>query len=221
MSGHQPINATEMILEPPGSIVVVGGGGLGIEAALYGRYLGYDVTVLEAERVARRAREAGDDPLPMLPDRSFSSLAAGALLAHRGTASPRPLPTTCAGWADEIIAELADTDLLAGRVREQARVHRIEHDVADDEDVPPDFLVHVGRDDHPVPAEAVIVATGSEMEIGLGFEPPAAYFFRIGEGVSDDAEADYAIGLKQIVAIFAKLGDRAELDLHRPRRGLG
>ena len=38
-------------LDPPGSIAVVGAGALGIEAALYGRFLGYDVTLIEAAAV--------------------------------------------------------------------------------------------------------------------------------------------------------------------------
>ena len=42
-------DANDMTLDPPGTIVVVGAGALGIEAALYGRYLGYNVTLIEAQ----------------------------------------------------------------------------------------------------------------------------------------------------------------------------
>ena len=48
--------STEMTLDPPGSIAVVGAGPLGIEAALYGRFLGYDVTLIEAVSVANSLR---------------------------------------------------------------------------------------------------------------------------------------------------------------------
>ena len=37
-----------MTLEPPGRLAVVGAGALGVEAALYGRFLGYDVTLIAA-----------------------------------------------------------------------------------------------------------------------------------------------------------------------------
>ena len=78
MDDHDPIT-----LDPPGSIAVVGAGVLGIEAALYGRFLGYDVTIIEAVAVAHAMRDLQSLPLPMLPDRCLSPLAVAALQAQR------------------------------------------------------------------------------------------------------------------------------------------
>ena len=74
--------STEMTLDPPGSIAVIGAGPLGIEAALYGRFLGYDVTLIEAVSVANSLRQQAQLPLPLPPDRSLSPLAVGALQAQ-------------------------------------------------------------------------------------------------------------------------------------------
>jgi len=46
-----------LTLDPPGAIAVVGAGPLGIEAALYGRYLGYDVKLYEAKSVGSSMRD--------------------------------------------------------------------------------------------------------------------------------------------------------------------
>ncbi|MEM9825027.1 MAG: hypothetical protein AAF958_00480 [Planctomycetota bacterium] len=124
-------------LETPGRIAVIGGGPLGIEAALYGRFLGYDVVLLEAKQVGHAWLARGDEPLPMLPDRSHSPLAAQALAAQRA-ASPEPtaaLPITCAGWVNEILLPLTQSDLLSGRVLTGHQVTRVEH-VALEETLP-------------------------------------------------------------------------------------
>ena len=40
-----------MIVEPPGKVVVIGAGPIGVEAALYARYLGYQVEVFERGKI--------------------------------------------------------------------------------------------------------------------------------------------------------------------------
>ena len=73
-----------MTLDPPGRIVVVGAGPLGIEAALYGRYLGYEVDVYEAGDIGQSWLADQEAALPMLPARCLSPLAIAALGAHEG-----------------------------------------------------------------------------------------------------------------------------------------
>jgi len=51
-----------MALDPPARIAVLGAGPIGLEAALYGRFLGYDVDVYE--RGAGVAHVAGAAPAP-------------------------------------------------------------------------------------------------------------------------------------------------------------
>jgi len=167
---------SENTLDPPGRIAVIGAGPLGIEAALYGRFLGYEVTVFESHQIGYSLRQSIDAPLPMLPDRCLSPLAVSALKAHDGgivTAGDVTLPTTTAAWVRDGLQRLVDTDLLRDRVRCDHRVVAIkpcdvdmdsgatdgyaEHDEADnaenpegdfyvDGDVPPDYVVAVEHD---------------------------------------------------------------------------
>lgn len=117
-------------LEPPGKIAVIGAGAAGLEAALYGRYLGYDVTVLEAAAVGQTWRDpqTRTHPLPFLADRGLSTLAMTAVKTqHEASgAPPRALPTTIGQWIDEVLEALAASDLLDGRVWAHCRVTSVE-----------------------------------------------------------------------------------------------
>ena len=210
-------------LETPGTVAVVGGGVLGIEAALYGRYLGYKVTVFESETVGHRVAALGDEPLPMLPDRSFSPLAASALAAQTDD-RPASLPMTCGQWCEQILRPLAVTDLLRGNVREGVAVRSIrlgESEIDDDGDeLPPDFVLGLS-DGTAETFEAVLVTVAGDDADRLDVAPegPVPYGFGIHRGNTGNAEADFALGLKRIVTVFANLADRADLDLYAPRRG--
>lgn len=108
-----------MTLDPPGRIAVIGAGPLGLEAALYGRFLGYDVTVFERGLVAQSLLGRESDPLPMLPSTCLSPLARAALKSQFGTDSlgdQHPFPVTIGQWVRDGLEKLAATDLLRGRV---------------------------------------------------------------------------------------------------------
>ncbi|QDT02673.1 dihydrolipoamide dehydrogenase [Rubripirellula lacrimiformis] len=248
---HQIDDADDaMTLDPPGSIAVIGAGPLGIEAALYGRFMGYDVTIIEAVDVASSFRQMGDQPLPMLPDRSLSPLAISALQAQ-DVDSIQTLPMTYDQWIQQGLMPLLETDLLRGRLRCPATVTKIETvDVVADEpdedisDIPPDFRLTLRSEDGEVETldvEAVILATGNPATpdgsdgsdgsggsggadanggIQLGFELPVPYLFQIGESMADQelSELTFFTGLKEIVAGYAALAGRADLDLYRPKR---
>ncbi|XZE55435.1 hypothetical protein SH139x_001446 [Planctomycetaceae bacterium SH139] len=113
------------ILEPPGTIAVIGGGPLGIEAALYGRYLGYQVTLFEAGRLAA---SLAADPTAIPPETCVSALGLAALAAQRtvGGTMITVKPTSHADWLSEYFEQLAEVDLLAGRIRLGVEVTRID-----------------------------------------------------------------------------------------------
>jgi len=113
------------ILEPPGTIAVIGGGPLGIEAALYGRYLGYQVTLFEANRLAA---SLAAEPTAIPPENCVSALGLAALAAQRtvGGTMIAVEPTSHADWLSEYFERLAEVDLLAGRIRLGAEVTRID-----------------------------------------------------------------------------------------------
>ena len=136
-------------LDPPGTIAIVGAGPLGIEAALYARFLGYDAVLIEADAVASSLADCHDQPLPMLPDRCLSSLAISALEAQSVGSGPLTLPTTVGQWVDEALIPLTHSDLLRGRLRVPCRVTQIAQIPVDaesessnediDSEIPPDF----------------------------------------------------------------------------------
>ena len=208
----------EATLDPPGTIAVIGTGPLGIEAALYGRYLGYDVTLIEGETLAKQllAESDGDAPIPMRPDRCASPLARSALAAQEGSLEPKRSPTTVNEWLEQIWQPLLETDLLRGRILQGKSLTSTELVAVEGEDdaaVPPDFQL-VFSEGEPLVCEAVVAC---ESEVPCSFEPTADYYFCV-RGEGDDPEAKFWSGLKQIVSLYASLGGRADLDLYRPLR---
>lgn len=212
-------------LDPPGTIAVVGAGPIGIEAALYGRFLGYEVTLIESEAIGHSLIPRRDAALPMLPDRCVSSLAIAAIEAQYPDQPPITLPVTVAEWIDRILVPLTETDLLRGRLRAPFRVTNIqqiatESDESED-DIPPDFrlsLAGVDGQSDEIEVEAVILAIGTSAKIECEFPLPSDYLFRIGEASTDDAEADFRGGLREITQAYASLAGRETLDLYRPQR---
>ena len=91
----------------------------------------------------------------------------------------------------------------------------------DASEIPADFrltLVGEGDETEAIDVESVILAIGLSSEIPLGFALPAPYFFRIAAKSTGNSEQDLLSGFREIVAIFAELAGRADLDLYRPRR---
>lgn len=229
---------SDMTLDPPGRIAVIGAGPLGLEAAIYGRYLGYDVLVFEQGDVAAALRRE-HGPVPMLPDRTVSSLVVSALKANQASGEPFRYPMTIQQWVNDVLEPLSHFDLLRGRVHSFATVQSIElldvdpesllpddADLRDDAyiegDVPADYrLIVSGCDPSEIDVEAVIVAIGTSDTNAIGglkelIETP--YLFCIGAGESQDAEQCLHRGWREIAAVYARLGGRPDLDLYRPRR---
>ena len=121
---HEITDPSRATLDPPGTIVVIGTTPLGIEAALYGRCLGYDVVLIAGADVwsprsavteslwrigptfqddwfdqhwlgGQSIDERIDDTMPMLPDRCLSSLALAAIQTQQN-ASPLCFQSRCA-----------------------------------------------------------------------------------------------------------------------------
>lgn len=253
---------TDTTLDPPGRVIVMGTTPLGLEAALYGRYLGYDVTVIAGVDAWRRRHGDGkrepdeganrigprlngdwfdrhwpgrrspgdllDQPMPMMPDRCLSSLARAAIAAQDDADVVRPLPITMRQWIDGSLIRLTQTDLLRGRVHDDWLVESIDLAPVDAEDsdeaIPPDFhlnlrLDHGGTVDVPdTTAECIIVADIPVDGIAISFPRPIEYWFEIITSETSNAEEMLRDGYRQITAIYAQLGGRADLDLYRPLR---
>lgn len=219
----------EMTLDPPGSIAVVGAGALGLEAGLYGRFLGYHVTVFESGEIGQNLVPLGAAPPPVLPDQCLSPLALSALAAQRqaDTDATVTRPTTTVQWVNEHLSRLAETDLLRDRVLTHQHVRSLttisveaEEQGEDTSDLPPDFELEIEPESR-VPErrrfEAVVLAIGGGGDLRLDIELPFPYLFRIGGSQLDNA-SDLLQGRQQIVEIFASLAGRSDLDLYRPKR---
>ncbi|MEO1614811.1 MAG: hypothetical protein AAFV88_03115 [Planctomycetota bacterium] len=221
------VDNQDATLEPPGTIAVIGATPLGLEAALYGRFLGYDVRIVESDSIANELTERRDQPLPMTPSRCCSPLAWQAIETHATSGSLATHPTTIAEWIDNVWVHLSETDLLRGRLVCPAQVGSLEliaAETEDEEEVPPDFRIKLN--DSPegpeaIDVEAILWATGVHAaQSAAKFSIPCDYFHLIEPSEeTGDEETRFWNGLKRIVKVYASLGGRKDLDLYRPTRG--
>jgi glycine/D-amino acid oxidase-like deaminating enzyme len=124
-----------MAVDTPARIIVVGAGPVGLEASLYARFLGYEVTILERGEIADNVRKWGQEPMSTPFRDNCSSLGLAALAAQDPHFQP-PSPDaylTRDEWADRYLYPLSQTDLLADslRVRTEAlTIGRCDYDQA-------------------------------------------------------------------------------------------
>ena len=113
-----------MSLKPDHQIVIIGAGPIGLEAALYGRYLGYSVQVFESRQVAHHVQSWGHVQM-FTPFRMNCSPLGLAALAAQDPDSPRPdlnMIPTGHQWVDHYLAPLAHTDLLRSCIQYDSEV---------------------------------------------------------------------------------------------------
>lgn len=115
----------EDTLETPGTIAILGAGPIGIEAALYGRYLGYQVTLFEAKEPCASLNENRMAPAPQHCTSPLGSAALAAQRTGRGGTTIEIEASTIGQWFDEYWAPLLNTDLLAGRIRSGVTVEAL------------------------------------------------------------------------------------------------
>src|SRR5690554_4756714 len=119
------MNSADATLDPPGTITIIGAGPLGVEAALYGRFLGYDVTLIEAAGIGHSMRVHNESPLPIMPHECLSPLAVSALHAQAPEQWPQTLPMTYRDWVEKALKGIVAGDLLEGRLRCPLRATKI------------------------------------------------------------------------------------------------
>ena len=111
-------------IDTPARLAILGAGPIGLEAALYARFLGYDLAVFERGHVAERLRSRRHLPTLQPFERLCSPLGVAALSAQ--TESFRPLSAqhvpTVGEWLDIYLLPLAASDLLADHIHESTEV---------------------------------------------------------------------------------------------------
>lgn len=162
-----------MAVDTPARIAVLGAGPIGLEAALYARYLGYDVDVYERGRVTENLSRWGHVRLFTPWHMNASPLGVQALRAQ--DEAWRPPPDEALLTARELInvyyQPLAHSDLLVDSLRTNANViaigrqgHLKGENVGGDARIFADFhiLLRDGSGDERVEtADVVIDATGA------------------------------------------------------------
>lgn len=118
-----------MYLPTPGKIAIIGAGPIGLEAALYGRYLGYAVEIFERGRAAENVLRHGDAPLATPFVLNASPLGLAALAAQDESFRPPQADEvlTYRQWIERYLQPLAQSDLVVDGLREQTAVVSIEH----------------------------------------------------------------------------------------------
>lgn len=113
-----------MAMDTPATIAIIGAGPIGLEAALYARFLGYDVHVLERGRVAEHVRRWGHVELFTPFRMNCSPLGLAALSAQSETYRPPDPDAQLNGkqWVEQYLAPLSRTDLLHDSIIELTEV---------------------------------------------------------------------------------------------------
>jgi thioredoxin reductase len=116
-----------MAIDTPAKIAILGAGPIGLEAAIYARFLGYEVAVFEAGEVADSVRRWGHVRMFTPFGMNRSPLGLAAIQAQDESYCPPADDELLTGyeWANRYLLPLSQTDLLADCLRLQTIVLQI------------------------------------------------------------------------------------------------
>jgi glycine/D-amino acid oxidase-like deaminating enzyme len=108
-----------MAVDTPAKIAILGAGPMGLETALYARFLGYDVEVFDRGEVAENVRRWGHVRMFTPFSMNSSSLALAALDAQDDQYRQPDGDAILSGseWRERYLIPLAQTDLIADHLR--------------------------------------------------------------------------------------------------------
>jgi len=113
-----------MAVDTPATIAILGAGPIGLEAALYARFMGYKVDIYERGKVAENVLAWGHVKMFSPFQMNRSTLGAAAIQAQDATwqAPDDTAMLTGREWAESYLLPLAATDLLSSHVHQRTRV---------------------------------------------------------------------------------------------------
>lgn len=116
-----------MAIETPARIAILGAGPVGLEAALYGRYLGYEVSLYERGHVADHVRQWGHVRMVTPFGLNRSPLGMAALAAQKPGWTPPDEDALLTGeeFIAQYLAPLSRSDLLADGLHEQTQIEAV------------------------------------------------------------------------------------------------
>ena len=195
-----------MMLDTPATIAITGNGPIGLEAALYARFLGYQV-ILVGETSLAEMLAAGDSIELNLVSSDLSSTLGRAALASHDEQQQFSLDTSllsCQGWYENYLGPLSRTDLLADQQQWQVALESIS--------LSENGLRLAAVDtDESLEVDAVIDGMGESPVIDRVYRLPEVRLQGITPSSLEDA---FGAGLSAIQELFALLGGRQDLDLY-------
>src|SRR5688572_28845188 len=107
-----------MAIDTPAKLAILGAGPIGLEAALYARFLGYDVVVYD-RGVAESVRQWGHVRMFTPFGMNRTTLGLAAIQAHDESYRPPPDDALLTGheWIERYLLPLSQTDLLSDHLR--------------------------------------------------------------------------------------------------------
>ncbi|HEX4148260.1 MAG TPA: hypothetical protein VHY20_04695, partial [Pirellulales bacterium] len=113
-----------MAVDTPAHIAVLGAGPIGLEAALYARFLGYDVTLYEQGHIAEQVLRWGHARMFTPWHMNVSPLGLAALHTQLPDWQPPADDALLSGrqWAEAYLLPLAASDLLADSLQPETQV---------------------------------------------------------------------------------------------------
>lgn len=113
-----------MAVDTPAKIAILGAGPIGLETALYSRFLGYDVVVFDRGRVCEHVLRWGHAKMltPFAANRSVLGLAAIQAHDEQYEAPADDALLTGAEWFERYLRPLSETDLLSDHLVPETEV---------------------------------------------------------------------------------------------------
>jgi glycine/D-amino acid oxidase-like deaminating enzyme len=214
-----------MAIDTPARLAILGAGPIGLEAALYARFLGYGVVIFERGEVAESIRHRAADPMPTPFKHNRTTLGLAAIQAQDETwqAPSDDSILKYQEWQTRYLLPLAATDLLSDHLRLHSTVTAIEpgrpHAPREADDPDDDaYIVHAtsqSGEQATEPFAGILDCTGlTHNPNWLVNEDVAQYFHVLGSKAVGHGNFDLTSGYEQIRAAFAIIGDRPTLDLY-------
>ena len=113
-----------MAVDSPAKIAIIGAGPIGLEAALYGRFLGYDVELYERDAVAANVQDWGHVRMFSPFHMNRSTLGIAAIAAQDSAYQPPADDAMMTGreWYERYLLPLSQTDLLVDQLHTKTAV---------------------------------------------------------------------------------------------------
>lgn len=214
-----------MAIDTPARLAILGAGPIGLEAALYARFLGYDVVIFERGEVAANVRPIADKLLDSPFQENSTTLGVAAIEAQDDSYVPPSANDLLTGqeWLNRYLLPLSQTDLLADHLRLHTTVVAVASEDTKDGDT---MLTVSSRDaigaDRKETFDGILDCTGANnTENWRPSEDTAQYYHLLGEK-NPDATTPFhlADGHNQIRHAFAIIGERETLDLYASAKQL-